>query len=339
MTLPSHSLITGMRMMVAGLICFLTYQWMNWPEGYWSVVTVSAITQSMLSDTMVKAVLRFWGTCLGALVGLIFAYLIHDNLFWLSSIFLIFITLTTYVGLQTKPYQYASVVAGFTAVVVIASKAMGNLQDIALFRTLEVIFGIFVYAGVNLIVLSLQKDSDAFIAPRFKEKISQVFKKIHWSSKSLIDTLIISIPTTLTFLSWLIWKYPYGFWTTITLLIIMEDSATDTEKKSFMRLIGQILAASCGLLVAYYAGGDLLITGIALAIGFFISGCIIGSGSPIAGVGNHAGSAIAIMLLVGLKEGTTDVVLGRFFNVLAGILIANLVMWLKTKIYPATALQ
>ncbi len=246
MVLPKHLIITGTRMMVAGLLCFLTYQFMNWPEGYWSVVTISAITQATLSDTMVKAVLRLGGTCLGAVIGFIFAYLIHDNPVWLISIFFIFITLTTYIALQTKPYNYGAIVAGFTAVVIISSKVLGDLQDIALFRTLEVIFGILVYAGVNIIVLILQRRVNEFITPHLSEKLADVYSKINWSPTTLRSALVISIPTTLTFLSWLIWQYPYGFWTTITLLIIMEDSVSVTEKKSLMRLIGQTMAAIGG---------------------------------------------------------------------------------------------
>lgn len=331
MGLSSRIPMTGLRMVMAGLVCFSTYQFMGWPEGYWSVVTVSAITQATLSDTMVKALLRLGGTCLGALVGFIFAYLINDNPIWLISIFFIFITITTYIALQTKPYHYGAIVAGFTAVVVISSKVLGDLQDIAIFRTLEVIFGILVYGVVNIIVLNIQRRSDAFITPHLSENLLTVYHKITWSTETLKNALMISVPTALTFLSWLIWQYPYGYWTTITLLIIMEDSVSVTKKKSLMRLVGQTLAAITGLLVAYYANGDVFITGIALAMGFFISGCIIGTESLIASVGNHAGSAIAIMLLVGLKEGTTEVVLARFFNVVAGIIIANLILWINNK--------
>jgi uncharacterized membrane protein YccC len=286
-----------------------------------------------MSDTMVKALLRLLGTCVRAFVGFVLVYLIQDNPIWLGLTFGFFVTLTSFIALQTKPYNYCAIVAGFTAVVIISSKVLGNVQAIAWFRTLEVIFGIMVYAFINIMVEILIHGKAPFFDYKIKSKLISTYHQIHLSKETIINALTISIPTTLTFISWLIWKYPYGFWTTVTLLVIMEDTLSATRDKSMARFLGQTLAAVCGLLVAFYANGDVLLTGIALAIGFFISGCIIGSNSKIASMGNHAGSAIAIMLLVGLKEGATDVVTGRFFNVLAGILIANTVMWLHHRLF------
>lgn len=322
----SKTYLTGFRMMMAGIVCYCCYQWFNWPEGYWSVVTVSAITQSTLSDTMVKALLRMIGTIIGAIVGILLAIVIINNIYLLSIIFGSFITVTTYTGLQSKPYNYAPIVAGFTAVIIISASYLGQTHEIAWDRTIQVIFGILVYAMVNLMVLWFRLDASAIFDSSFIQKLKHIFSNFHINRHDVILSLVISIPTTLTFLAWLIFQFPHGFWVTVTLLIIMEDTLVKTQGKSYIRFVGQSVAAIYGLMVAWLAMGNIIITGIALALGFFLCGLMIGSNRKNASIGNHAGSAIAIMLLVGLEDGVNDVVMVRFLNVFAGIIIANLIM-------------
>lgn len=289
------------------------------------MVTVSAIARPMLSGTFVKAMLRLTGTIFGALLGFFCAYLIHDNIILLMAAFFLFVSLTVYIALQTKPYNYAAIVSGFTAVIVIASSVLGEVMAIAFYRTMEVVFGIILTGIISGMMGLILREHDQFFERGLFKKLSAAYQNLHYSRKTLLSALKISITASLTFLSWILFKYPYGYWVTITILIIMEDSLEETQRKSFLRLTGQILAAVYGLMVAIYSNGDPFILGLALFIGFFISGAIIGSGWSIADMGNHAGSAIAIMLLAGGPGQTAALVWDRFFNVLAGIFIANLV--------------
>jgi uncharacterized membrane protein YccC len=319
-------------MSLAALLCYALYQYFAWPEGYWAVVTTSAITRANMSGTYIKASLRLVGTLIGAFVGYLCAYLIHDGVIWLTCVFLLFTTFTAYIALQTRPYSYAAVVAGFTSVVIISSKVMGDVEALALFRTLEVILGILISALVSTMMVPVVKGKDHFFDGKMPQGIREVFRHIQRSKETLFAALRISLTASATFLAWLILRYPYGFWATITVLIIMEESFEKTTKKSYMRLLGQILAAIYGLMIVLMADGNVYFIGTALVIGFFVSGFIIGSDCSVADLGNHAGSAIAIMLLVGMQSNTLDVVMGRFFNVVAGILIANLVMFMSKEI-------
>lgn len=316
-------------MAVAALLCFCLYQHFQWTQGFWSVVTVSAIARPNLSDIFTKAFLRLSGTISGAFVGFLCAYSMSDNPYWLAFAFFIVSTATAYIATQMKPYNYGAIVAGFTTAIIIASKVEGQVQAIALYRSLEVILGILVMALVSAMTLYFIKDKASVYNRQMPSDIKTLFQHIHYSRQNLATALRVSASASLSLLAWLIFRYPYGIWMTITILIIMEETTAQTREKSKIRFSGQVLAALYGLIVVYFADANLYVIAGALVFGYFVSGLIIGSGLKIADMGNHAGSAIAIMLLVDLGQDGFEVVIARFLNVLAGILIANLVMSIK----------
>ena len=156
---------------------------------------------------------------------------------------------------------------------------------------------------------------------------------MEFSVEYLFKGFIIGLTASLSFLVWFYFQYANGIWVTITILIIMEDSLTETNKKAWVRFLGQTLAALIGGCVAIFFSDNIWVIGLALGLGFFICGMIIGSGSDMATIGNHAGSALAIMLLAGTaSDDMFSVVLARFFNVLLGLLIATLVIYFFSRI-------
>jgi uncharacterized membrane protein YccC len=321
------SLITGLRMSICGLICFAISQYYQLSEGYWAVVTISAITLADFSSTFVKAILRLTGTLVGAWLGFVAAESIGNSPYVLFAVILLFTTITTYIGLQTKPYNYLTVVAGFSAVIIIESRLLGNIEAVALYRTLEICLGIIIMAIVSSVMAKCLASDDKFFDANAPKKIVHLFQTIHFSTNDLLHALIISLTASLTFLSWMIFQYSQGVWCTITILVIMEDHLKATDEKALARFLGQVLAAIFGGAVAILFPTNLVMVGIALGFGFFICGMLIGSGHKLASMGNHAGSAMAIMLLAGLPNNALEVVEGRFINVVAGIVITTLVSY------------
>lgn len=90
------SLITAFRMSLCGFICFVIAQYFHLSEGYWAVVTVSAITRANFSATFAKALLRLAGTLLGAGVGYFAAVSIGDSPYQLFSVVILIASLVSY---------------------------------------------------------------------------------------------------------------------------------------------------------------------------------------------------------------------------------------------------
>ncbi|KTC84592.1 MULTISPECIES: FUSC family protein [Legionella] len=330
----SKASIVGLQMGLSGLICFLLLQYFHLHEGFWSVVTVSSITRPNLSATFIKSALRLGGTLLGAFVGFILAEHIGYAPFELFFTILIFSFATTYIGLQTRPYNYLSVVAGFSAVIVIASFLLGDMQAVAIYRTLEVCVGIIVVAVVGWSLSNFVPSDFHLIDPEATKKIIRSFKEIGFSKPDLINAAIISLAASLTFLSWIIFRYPQGVWVTITLFVVMEDTTKGTKEKALARFLGQCFAAVLGGAVAILFPTNMIVIGLVLTCGFFLCGFLIGNETKFSATGNHAGSALAIMLLAGLPDAALEVVVGRFLNVMAGLLIAMIVSYLLFKEEP-----
>lgn len=323
--------IVGLQMGLSGLICLLLLQYYHLHEGFWAVVTVSSITRPNLSATVIKSALRLVGTLVGAIVGFILAKHIGYSPFELFFTILIFSFTTTYIGLQTRPYNYLSVVAGFSAVIVIASFVLGDIQAVAIDRTLEVCIGIIVVALVGWSISNFLTSKSPLIDHEANKKIIQSFKNISWSKPDLINAAIISFAASLTFLSWIIFRYPEGVWVTITLFVVMEDTTKGTKEKALARFLGQCFAAVLGGAVAILFPTDMMVIGLVLVCGFFLCGFLIGYETKFSATGNHAGSALAIMLLAGLPDTALHVVIGRFLNVMVGLVIAMIVSYLLLK--------
>ncbi|KTD75082.1 FUSC family protein [Legionella waltersii] len=325
----SDALIIGLQMSLCGLICFFISQYFHFSEGFWSVVTVSAITRPFFSATFVKAGLRLFGTLFGATVGFIMAEWIGFSPILLFLAILIFSTVTVYIGLQTKPYNYLSIVAGFSATIVIQSFLLDNIRSIALYRTLEVCIGIIVMSLVSWILSKFFSSQTHLFDKDTAKKIHRVFRTIHFSKVDLFNALLISLTISVTFIFWILFRYPQGVWLTITLFVIMEDTIAETQSKSLARLLGQIFAAVLGGTVAVFFPSNMPIIALVLVVGFFICGTVIGYESRFSASGNHAGSALAIMLLAGLPDNSAEVVINRFINVVAAIVIAMTVSYFQ----------
>ena len=320
-------LITAVKMLLAGLIAFLLVDYFQLTDGVWSLVTIAAVTQVGLHQTLAKSLMRAIGTLLGAVIGYFIALFAKGDPIIIIVLIFAMIWLTSYISLQPTIYSYAGIVTGMTiAIIVFFSISNQNFTQIAVDRTIEILLGVAILACINLCLF--------FIAKRFfpggikKVALSWQFPQFKMNLQYAIPALKVAFACVLTFLIWYYFKQPQGYWATITCLLIMEENQKDTLKKGLFRFSSHFLAALFGLLCvlallhAPYAWRLL-----PLLITFFACGYLIGTQNQYASMGNTIGIALCIMLFTnpGAHE-TIDIIFARFYNVMIGIGVAYIML-------------
>jgi len=321
------ALITATKMMVAGLIAFFLIQYFRLPMGVWAVVTIAAVTQTGLAQTLAKSLMRIIGTAIGALMGYTIAVLANGDAMIMMLSLLIVIWFSSYIALQPTIYSYAGIVTGMTiAIILFFSIAHENFVAIAINRSFEIFLGVLVLSALNIILYYLIKKS-------YPEGITK--KIISWKRPQFKIELRYAIPATkvalaclFTFIIWYYFKQPMGYWATITCLLIMEENHGGTLKKGFFRFTSHFIAAVlgfvCVLVLLHFSYNWRLIP---LLLTFFVCGFLIGKENQYSSMGNTMGIAIAIMLLSapGSHE-TMQIIFERFYNVVIGIAVAFIML-------------
>lgn len=321
------ALITAFKMSVAGIIGFMLVNHFHLPESVWCLVTIAAVLQAGLDQTLTKALMRVIGTLVGAVIGYWIALFTQADPILIMVLTFCVIFMTSYIAIQPTVYSYAGIVMGMTiAIIVFFGLAHGNVKAVAIDRTLEVLLGVGIVAVINLILFfcvkyffpqGIVKTPTSWTLPEFK------IKKQHVIAASKIASACV-----LTFLWWGYFKQPQGYWATISCLLIMEENQKVTLRKGLFRFASHFIAALLGFIFALaLLHAPYLWRLIPLALTFFICGFLIGTKNKYAGMGNTLGIAIAIMLLASpnITE-TIHVIFVRFYNVMIGIAVAFLVL-------------
>lgn len=321
------TLLTATRMVLACLLAFSIYSSLQLQEGYWSVVTIAAITQAEISKTFTKSLMRLIGTLLGATLGYCLALLAHGNIDIVLVLFFIVLIASSYIAIQPTLFSYAGTVTGLTMVIVLASSLLSKqeLMLLALDRSIEVLLGLFALLLVDIIcILFLRKLINPLVsAAQDIKSLPTQLKKIAPQVRYLKAAIKISLACLVTFTIWVYFRPPEGFWATVSCLLIMEESTSNTQIKSFLRFWAHVMAAVFGAACALLLDQHLIYRIVPLALGFAACGYIIGSQGKYVSLGNTTGIALAIMLLVGSTTTSTfQIIAARFFSVIVGIAIA-----------------
>ncbi|OGT32882.1 MAG: hypothetical protein A3C44_04920 [Gammaproteobacteria bacterium RIFCSPHIGHO2_02_FULL_39_13] len=317
------ALITATKMMLAGLIVFLLINYFQLPLGVWAVVTIAAVTQTGLTQTLSKSLMRTIGTIIGAVMGYTIAMLANGDVTIMMISLLIVIWFSSYIALQPTIYSYAGIVTGMTiAIVLFFSITHQDFYAVAVDRSFEVLLGVLVIAVLNLFLF--------YIVKKYYPK-GMTKKIISWKRPQFTIKLQHAVPATkvalaclLTFVIWYFFKLPAGYWATITCLLIMEESHSVTFKKGFFRFVSHLIVALIGFLcvlaLLHFSYEWRLLP---LLLTFFLCGFLIGTENQYASMGNTMGIAMAIMLLSdpGSHE-TIKIIFERFYNVTIGIAVA-----------------
>lgn len=128
------------RTAVTAVASLLVARLFGLPETYWAPVTTLVITQSSLGTTLAVSWQRFFGTILGAIVGVILAsYLAPSALVFGVSVFLLGL-LCTVLQADRSAYRFGAV----TLVIVMLVPRMEPAWQMAIHRWAEVSIGIVV---------------------------------------------------------------------------------------------------------------------------------------------------------------------------------------------------
>jgi uncharacterized membrane protein YccC len=329
-------LITAIKMGMACLIGFWAIDYYHLPEGVWCVVTIAAVMQVGLQQTLAKSLMRAIGTIVGAIIGFMIALLAKDNpvMVTLAVFFIIFLTST--IALQPTIYSYAGIIMGVTIAIIVSFNFSGqNLFSLSVDRTVEVLLGIAIVGITNIFLFLFVKRY--FPGLIHKETLSWQLPTLKVQKKYIAASLKVATACILTFLIWQFFKLPQGYWALITCLVIMEENQQGTLKKGFLRFLSHFIAALIGLIsvwaltqCAYY--WRLL----PLLITFIFCGYLIGSNKKYQSMGNTLGVAMAIMLLSNPDgHDTLSIIFARFYNVVIGIGIAYAMLIFGRKIKSA----
>ncbi len=322
------ALITACRLAFSAAIAFIVYTYFSWQYGYWSVITIAAVTVAGLNNTLSKNLLRFLGTLVGALAGYLLALLLAGHVGLVIPILFIGLIATSYLAIQPSHLTYSGLVMGLTMVIVIAaSMQTGQLYAAAVYRTAEVIFGILVCTISGLIAWYISDDRSENPKNFSKEwsLIIQDIKNNRFDIHYLKIAIKIALAASITFALWIYWKYPGGYWATVSCLVIMEECTQKTQSNAWLRFFAHVIAALLGGIIALMIGTHSYLLIIPLTTVFFVCGYIIGLQKPYSKIGNIIAVALAVMLLVAPGESSTFTVLtARFLNTVFGIAVGLL---------------
>ena len=328
----SIALITATKMTLAGLVAFILVDYFQLPLGVWALVTIAAITQTGLSQTLAKSLMRVIGTLVGAVTGYTIAVLANGDITIMMTSLLIAIWFSSYIALQPTIYSYAGIVTGMTIAIILFFSISGeNFIPIAVNRTAEVLLGVLILTVLNLFLFFIIKKY--YPEGITKKIISWERPKFKIEHRYALSATKVAFACLITFIIWYYFRQPQGYWATISCLLIMEENQGVTLKKGFFRFISHIFVALIGFLamlaLLHYSYNLRLIP---LLISFFGCGYLIGTENKYASMGNTMGIAISIMLLSNpSSHDTMNIIFERFYNVVIGISVAYAFMSLKTR--------
>lgn len=328
MALP---IITALKMTLAGIAAFILMRLTQLPQGFWAIVTVAAVIQADFSDTLQKGVMRSIGTIIGAVLGVLCAFLIPFSPLLAILAFFICLIFSSYIAVQKSIYEYAAVVAGMTISIIIFFGVMGeNIFVVSIDRTLEILIGVLVLFLINFIFSYLIKrwvpGWELPLAKSIKKPMKIIFNK-HY----LVASLRISLAAIATFLLWYFTRLPEGYWATISCLLIMEESLRDSMKRGGLRFLAHviviIIALVFGLLLKDVSYDWRILPMIIVFLG---CGYLIGKKNNYSSMGNTIGIAFTIVLLAHTSSANSvGIIFARFYNVLIGVGVAFFALLIK----------
>ncbi|WP_150467040.1 FUSC family protein [Francisella sp. SYW-9] len=137
----------------------------------WIVITILVVmsTQPNLGGALDKAIMRFLGTFIGAIIAtIIVACVGNDIIQVLLSIPFIF--LAVYFAGASR-YSYAGTLAGITLIIIILNQHPG--VQVAIYRAVEISLGIIISLIVNRFIFPIRAET------RLKESFAKTISQIH----------------------------------------------------------------------------------------------------------------------------------------------------------------
>jgi len=152
------------------------------------------------------------------------------------------------------------------------------------------------------------------------------FNKSWWTVLS--NSVRTGVTATASFLIARLFRLPEAYWAPITTLVITQSSLGTALAVSWQRLVGTILGAFVGALVAAHFGPHALVFGACVLILGFLCALLHSDRSAY----RFAGVTLGIILLIPRTSPPWQIALHRFTEVSIGIGVALLltILWPET---------
>lgn len=322
-TPASETLFPACVMAISSLIAFLIVRYFQWPDGFWAVVSIAAVTQKNVYMTFNKTLLRLFGTLFGAVVAFYSVSFLPQT--WLIPIFFIGLFVCLSIALAATEYRYFMIITGLTYTLVIGSGLDNSVQEMAVIRTYEVALGCIICLVVSY--------SLGCFFPKIKHHADTLVFRLQFKKYLLFESCILTLSCGVTFLTWLWLNYPLGYWGTISCLFVIEENAGRSFDNGLRRILGHIFIVGFGALIAIMIPASNLWMLAPLTIGLFFCGYTLGLKNEwLQPMGNTMGIALSCMLLAsspGLSQ--IDVVTWRFINVAYGVTVAFITIYIANR--------
>ena len=333
------AILSGVKIMIAGIMAFFIYYNVSWPYSYWIMVTIAAVAQPGFSDTFGKIIIRIVASLIGCVLAYGILFLSQNNNVVIISFFFLTVILSSYFALQETLLSYAGVVLGLTVIIILSTALrLGDLLQAVSYRMLDLLLGIACLAVVN-VVLSFFFARKELTVVGFSIEFKKAYQKfIQWrkNPRFIKPSLAIAIASSLTYFPWLHWRYSGGYWATIGCFLVMEKSFVTAKQRSLSQFYSQVIAGLIAGISALLIADHTIWLLVPLSLGFFASGYLMVRSETLRISANMMGVTLAIVLF--RDPGTVPTlktIAARFVNIVGGMAIGLMVAYLvQRKKYP-----
>lgn len=154
MSISSTHVIHGFKTAFAAVLTYAIITLANFETGYWAVITTVIVMQVYVADSVKMCLYRFFGTIIGALLGVLVLLFAPKTPFFIGVALFLTIGLCSFLTRYTTRYRMAAI----TVVIMVLTGLY--TQDIIVFgltRVFEICIGIFCAFLVSILVFPKRK--------------------------------------------------------------------------------------------------------------------------------------------------------------------------------------
>jgi uncharacterized membrane protein YccC len=318
LTLAGPRANAALRSALATTIAVLVALALHLDNPFWAGISGVVLVQSDRAATLARSVDRIIGTVAGAAIGYFGAGLAQYHLVFLTLIG--GYTAFTIYGQERVEHGYAVLLSGITVVLILFGTLAtpGQALDLAVYRGLEILVGVFVACGVDY-ALAPAAQLDAPLPPKpgiFVRPIDHDLAAIAITGG--IAMMLIPV----------IWEgldLPGLDQTPITAFIILCALRLEPGWRALTRAAGCLFGGLWGLAAMHLAGSLFLPWLVMLFIGLYLAAHINQGKGDDAYVGLQAGIAIVVAMVQG-QGASEDIApaIERLVGVFGGIIVVSI---------------
>ncbi len=318
LTLTGPRANAALRSALATTLAVLVALALHLDNPWWAGISGVVLVQTDRAATLARSVDRIIGTMIGAAIGYFGAGLVQDHLAFLALAG--GYTAFTIYGQERVQHSYAVLLSGITVVLILFGTlaAPGKALDLAIYRGLEILVGVFVACAVDY-ALAPAAQLDAPLPP----KPGIFVRPIDHELAAIAITGGIAI--ALIPLVWEALDLPGLGQTPVTAFVILVALRQEPGWRALTRTAGCLFGGLWALAAMHLVGGAFLPWLFMLFIGLYLAAHINQGKGDAAYVGMQAGIAIVIGMVQGLGV-SADIspAVNRLVGVFGGVIVVSI---------------